>query len=426
LHGPPGTGKTSLIKALAQYTGRSIVNVSLAKITTNSELMSVFFDKRYEILGESVPVKLGMKDVIFVMEDVDAASKIVKRRDGKRGGSEVGMNNNTTQKELTELPPPKSMWQMMVESNDSNCRSLVKELINKSEKLKEQATRPELLLSMTKRLVFPGLGLVGTAEENETLDKLGNEAIESANKVLDKCSEVDKILGSHATTINNLVESGAEINDDFVDFLLTPQFGLTSKLFSQHKHRKEENRFEEPQPSEEEFFSGLEMDGINTSILDTPTPPASVDDEAKTAAGSGKGKVFGSSFFKQKDQLNLSGLLNVLDGVVDSPGRIVIMTSNHPDQLDRALIRPGRIDKKLMLGYMGVPDVISILEHYFQLTLSSKQKQRVCEAVQGNPRNGILPLSLTPAQVEQMTVEYDDVDDMIATLEKRKLNLIFP
>ena len=278
-------------------------------------------------------------------------------------------------------------------------------------------------------MVFPGLGLVGTTEDNGTLAKFGSEAIESANKVLDKCSEVDKILGSHATIINNLVESGTEINDAFVDFLLTPQFGLTSKLFSQHKYRDDGNNFEEPQPSEEElFFLGAEMEGINTSILDTP--PVSVDSgETKTATAGGKGKkldAFGPSFFKQKDQLNLSGLLNVLDGVVDSPGRIVIMTSNHPDQLDRALIRPGRIDKKLMLGYMGVPDVISMLEHYFQLTLTPEQKQRVCEAVQGNPRNGTLPLNLTPAQVEQMTVEYDDVDDMITTLEKRKFNLIFP
>ena len=38
-----------------------------------------------------------------------------------------------------------------------------------------------------------------------------------------------------------------------------------------------------------------------------------------------------------------AGLLNVLDGVVDTPGRILIMTSNHPEILDPALIRPGKL-----------------------------------------------------------------------------------
>lgn len=39
------------------------------------------------------------------------------------------------------------------------------------------------------------------------------------------------------------------------------------------------------------------------------------------------------------DALNLAGLLNVLDGVVDTPGRIVVMSTNHPEKLDPALIR---------------------------------------------------------------------------------------
>ncbi|KAL2692389.1 hypothetical protein Neosp_002796 [[Neocosmospora] mangrovei] len=46
----------------------------------------------------------------------------------------------------------------------------------------------------------------------------------------------------------------------------------------------------------------------------------------------------------------LSGLLNVLDGVGSQEGRIVIMTTNRPDQLDSALIRPGRVDMKVLLG----------------------------------------------------------------------------
>ncbi|EME46215.1 hypothetical protein DOTSEDRAFT_51754 [Dothistroma septosporum NZE10] len=48
--------------------------------------------------------------------------------------------------------------------------------------------------------------------------------------------------------------------------------------------------------------------------------------------------------------VSLSGLLNVLDGVGSREGRLVIMTTNKPDQLDSALTRPGRIDFKLYLG----------------------------------------------------------------------------
>lgn len=46
----------------------------------------------------------------------------------------------------------------------------------------------------------------------------------------------------------------------------------------------------------------------------------------------------------------LSGLLNVLDGVGSQEGRIVIMTTNRPEDLDSALVRPGRVDMKVFLG----------------------------------------------------------------------------
>ena len=36
------------------------------------------------------------------------------------------------------------------------------------------------------------------------------------------------------------------------------------------------------------------------------------------------------------------------------------MTTNHPEILDPALIRPGRIDQKLLLAYMKWPNVVQV------------------------------------------------------------------
>lgn len=54
---------------------------------------------------------------------------------------------------------------------------------------------------------------------------------------------------------------------------------------------------------------------------------------------------------KNPNQLTLSGLLNALDGIFNNNGRILVMTTNHPEVLDEALIRPGRIDRKLLFSY---------------------------------------------------------------------------
>ncbi|KAM0723691.1 hypothetical protein Q7P37_000679 [Cladosporium fusiforme] len=45
--------------------------------------------------------------------------------------------------------------------------------------------------------------------------------------------------------------------------------------------------------------------------------------------------------------ISLSGLLNAIDGVASHEGRVLIMTTNHPDKLDSALVRPGRVDRKV-------------------------------------------------------------------------------
>jgi chaperone BCS1 len=49
-------------------------------------------------------------------------------------------------------------------------------------------------------------------------------------------------------------------------------------------------------------------------------------------------------------KISLSCLLNAIDGVSSPDGRLLIMTTNHPELLDPALVRPGRVD--LHIGFV--------------------------------------------------------------------------
>ncbi|OAC99011.1 hypothetical protein MUCCIDRAFT_41926, partial [Mucor lusitanicus CBS 277.49] len=50
-------------------------------------------------------------------------------------------------------------------------------------------------------------------------------------------------------------------------------------------------------------------------------------------------------------KISMSGLLNALDGVVAQEGSMVFMTCNNVSRIQPALLRPGRIDMKMELGY---------------------------------------------------------------------------
>ena len=59
-----------------------------------------------------------------------------------------------------------------------------------------------------------------------------------------------------------------------------------------------------------------------------------------------------------KEKLTLSALLNVLDGLLSPDGLVVIATTNHPDRLDPALIRPGRFDIRYDMGRLGPDEMV--------------------------------------------------------------------
>ena len=67
---------------------------------------------------------------------------------------------------------------------------------------------------------------------------------------------------------------------------------------------------------------------------------------------------------------NLSYLLNILDGLQESSGRIIIMTTNKPELLDKALIRPGRIDYNIQFDKANLEDIKNILSHYWKIEVN--------------------------------------------------------
>lgn len=55
---------------------------------------------------------------------------------------------------------------------------------------------------------------------------------------------------------------------------------------------------------------------------------------------------------EQPEGITLSGLLNAIDGAFSRDGRMLVMTSNHPERVDEALFRPGRVDVREHLGLL--------------------------------------------------------------------------
>ncbi|KAI0314189.1 P-loop containing nucleoside triphosphate hydrolase protein [Amylostereum chailletii] len=73
---------------------------------------------------------------------------------------------------------------------------------------------------------------------------------------------------------------------------------------------------------------------------------AESDDETTSSSTSHRGrrKATKADNLSEVNTLTLSGLLNALDGVAASEGRILFATTNHLERLDPALCRPGRMD----------------------------------------------------------------------------------
>lgn len=106
-----------------------------------------------------------------------------------------------------------------------------------------------------------------------------------------------------------------------------------------------------------------------------------------------------------KEKITLSFLLNLFDGVLETPGRIIFITTNYINKLDKALIRPGRIDVISRFGFTNHSQLIDIIQHRYDTTLTETQKQLI---------SGI---QITPAEVSRILFEnFDNLENSLQAL----------
>ncbi len=114
-----------------------------------------------------------------------------------------------------------------------------------------------------------------------------------------------------------------------------------------------------------------------------------------------------SRFYQEhiKQQSMLQTMMNILDGICESPRRIVIMTANNKESIVKhaALCRPGRIDVQVDIGYCDADQVCRLYNHF-----SNGEEQLELDDIQEE---------LTPAQIVKFIL-----DNINVKPEEFKLN----
>ncbi|XP_048431187.1 AAA-ATPase At2g18193-like [Pyrus x bretschneideri] len=104
------------------------------------------------------------------------------------------------------------------------------------------------------------------------------------------------------------------------------------------------------------------------------------------------------------NKLTLSGLLNFTDGLWSSCGdeRIIVFTTNHKDQLDPALLRPGRMDLHIYMSYCTAAGFRILASNY--LGIQENNRHRLCGEIEAL----IESTEITPAEVAEELMKNDD------------------
>ena len=168
------------------------------------------------------------------------------------------------------------------------------------------------------------------------------------------------------------------------------------------KYNKDKYNKDNDNESNKEHGTSVEMIEKLVEAVNKNDNKSSTNTSISTSSSNNK-------YFSKKntDDITLSFILNVLDGVQETPGRIMIMTSNYIQKIDKALKRPGRIDICLELGYATMATVKEFYTFHYK-----KHMKKSIEAT-------INIKELTPAELVNIRRSCDDSKQFIHALQNR-------
>ena len=115
------------------------------------------------------------------------------------------------------------------------------------------------------------------------------------------------------------------------------------------------------------------------------------------------------AFFRQRDKadtgvkVSYSGFINALDGVAAHEGSVVFLTTNHPELIDEAAIRSGRVDFRLELGLCDASQLERMFLKFFDDPAAAARFARE-----------VAPDRWSPAQVQERLLKAESVEEAIA------------